>query len=69
MFLAEQHRMSADVGALDLWCNKCGMHVAHDLVVRTDNEVTRTLAGGYRDQNRVIGIVAECSEGHRQTVL
>lgn len=52
MFQPEAHQLSADLGALLLWCNRCGEHVPHDLIVSTDNQVVRTLANTYRDENR-----------------
>jgi hypothetical protein len=69
MFPQATHQFSPDMGWMELWCNRCGDHVPHDLVVTTDNQVTRTLAGTYRDQNHIVGIQAECNNGHRQTIL
>jgi hypothetical protein len=69
MFLEQTHQLSPDLGVLELWCNRCGDHVAHDLLVTTDNKVTGTVGGKYRDENRIKSIVAECADGHRQTIL
>ncbi|MEO7262094.1 MAG: hypothetical protein ABI047_12700 [Jatrophihabitantaceae bacterium] len=69
MFTKETHTMTADLGTLELWCNRCGSHVAHHLIVTTANEVTRTLAGTYRDENCVTAIEAACeAKGHKQTL-
>lgn len=69
MFIRETHQLSTELGTLELWCNRCGCHVSHDLIVTTDNEVTQMMSGTYRDLNRITGVQAECPDGHRQTVL
>lgn len=69
MFQLETHQMTADLGSLLLWCNRCGDHVAHDLTVTTDNQVTQMMSGKYRDLNSVTGIQAVCFDGHKQTIL
>ena len=52
----ETHQLSADLGAVELWCSKCRGNVAHDFTVTTD-------AG------RVVALIAECDEGHRQRII
>jgi hypothetical protein len=65
----ETHQLSADLGVVELWCNKRGDNVAHDFRVTTDNVVEKRMDGRYHDAGRVVALVAECYDGHRQTIV
>lgn len=65
----ETHQLTADLGGVELWCSRCGGNVPHDFTVTTDNVVERRLNGRYFDAGRVVAMVAECYEGHRQVIV